>query len=68
MIAALTLLRSAIFYELEDVSFLCYDIMRGWYDDLLRGNTPLILSPVSIDLFSVTFLSLICERGPIDPS
>ena len=68
MIAALTLLGSALFYKLEDVSFVCYDIMRGWYDDLLRGNTPLILSPVLIDLFSVTFLSLICERGPIDPS
>ena len=68
MIAALTLLGSALFYKLEDVSFVCYDIMRGWYDDLLRGNTPLIFSPVLIDLFSVTFLSLICERGPIDPS
>ena len=68
MIAALTLLGSALFYKLEDVSFVCYDIMRGWYDDLLRGNTPLILSPVLIDLFSVTFLSLICEMAPIDSS
>ena len=68
MIAALTLLGSALFYKLEDVSFVCYDIMRGWYDDLHRRNTPLILRLGLIDLFSVTFLSLIDEMAPIDPS
>ena len=68
VIAALTLLESAVFYELEDVLFVCYNIMQGWYEYLLRGNTPLILSPVLIDLFFVTFLSLICKRALIDPS
>ena len=39
MIAALTLLGSAIFCELEAVLFVCYDVMGGWYDSLHREDT-----------------------------
>ena len=60
------LLGSAIFYEIGAVLIVCYDLMGGWYDDLNRGNIPLILNAGLIDMFFVTFSSFICERVPID--
>ena len=66
VISALTLLGSAIFCDLGAVLIVCYDLMRGWYDYLRRGNPPLILNAGLIDMFFVTFSSFICERVPID--
>ena len=67
VISALTLLGSAIFCDLGAALIVCYDLMRGWYDDLHRGNTPLTLNAGLIDVSFVTFLSFICERAPMDP-
>ena len=67
VIAGLILLGSAVFCEIGAVLVVCYDLMRGWYGDLHRGNSRLTLNAGLKHVSFVTFLSFISKRVPMDP-
>ena len=59
---ALTLIGSAMFSELSAVLFIYYEVMRGWYESLHRGDTAYTFDARLNDGFLWHFLRLFAKE------